>query len=393
MEVYILDALLRRETVVDRFESLIWTERFADVGDFELVVQSTRANRALFVAETKLATNDSYRVMVVKSVENKTDSDGKSLLTVKGYSLEETLKSRIAKMTTSNLITDPAWVITGTPGNVARTMFDQICRVGALNAGDKIPFITPGTIFSASTIPEPAFSITLTQPPAPLFDAIKGVCDIYDLGFRLVRNFDTSQLYFDIYSGSDRTTDQTSLPPVVFSPDLDNLQNTTEFTSTDGAKNCAYVFSNQGFEVVYPLGVAPDVAGFDRHVHMVQAEDIPGSPTAAQVSAALQQLGKDELAKLRSWSAFDGEFDQSSVYKYGRDYELGDLVEMRNSDGMANNMRVTEQIFVSDSEGDRSYPTLAINLFITPGSWLSWNYNQVWHDLDSDTTSVWANQP
>lgn len=393
MEVYILDSLLRRIAVVDVFDTLIWTERWQDIGDFQLVVESTRDNRSLFVAETKLAMNESYRVMVVKTVESKMGADGTALLTVKGFSLEDVLKNRVVKNTLSNLTTEPSWSITGKPADIARTMFDHICRTGALDPSDVIPFLMTGSLLPASTIPEPPTSITMTQPPDSLYNAIKNVCVLNDLGFRLIRNFDTSQLYFDIYSGSDRTTDQTFLPPVVFSPELDNLQDTTEFTSTDQTKNCAYVFSSQGFEVVYPLGVAPDVAGFERHVLMVSATALPGSPTPADVTAALQQLGQDELTKARAWSSFDGVIDQSSSYKYGVDYQLGDLVEMRNADSNVNMMRVTEQIFVSDKQGERSYPTLAINMFINPGSWLSWNYNQVWLDLDTDTNSVWGNQP
>jgi hypothetical protein len=55
-------------------------------------------------------------------------------------------------------------------------------------------------------------------------------------------------------------------------------------------------------------------------------------------------------------------------------------------------MRVTEQIFVSDSQGERSYPTLTVNTFITTGSWLSWMNNKVWLDLDGDATT-WSEQP
>ena len=75
------------------------------------------------------------------------------------------------------------------------------------------------------------------------------------------------------------------------------------------------------------------------------------------------------------------------------DYYLGDLVEMRNVDGIANQMRVTEQIFVSDKEGERIYPTLAINQFVSTGSWLSFAPGRSWIDYDDDTTTVWAILP
>jgi hypothetical protein len=48
MEVFILDSLLRRSQVVDKFESLIWTERFSEIGDFELDLKSTLEARGQF---------------------------------------------------------------------------------------------------------------------------------------------------------------------------------------------------------------------------------------------------------------------------------------------------------------------------------------------------------
>jgi hypothetical protein len=53
-------------------------------------------------------------------------------------------------------------------------------------------------------------------------------------------------------------------------------------------------------------------------------------------------------------------------------------------------MKVTEQIFVQDREGERAYPTLTLNTFINTGSWLSWNNNKTWSEL---TTEVWAELP
>jgi hypothetical protein len=224
-----------------------------------------------------------------------------------------------------------------------------------------------------------------------VYDAIAQICSTYNLGFRLLREYDTSNLWFDIYSGSDRTTGQSTLAPVVFAPGLDNLENTKELTIVENAKNVAYVFSPAGFEMVYPEDVDPDVEGFERRVLVVNASDITSENP--DVSAALIQRGKEELAKNRTYQAFDGEISQNSSYKYGIHYNLGDLIEMRNEDGIANNMRVTEQIFVSDKEGERAYPTLTLNVFINTGSWLSWMKDKTWLDLDSDTDSVWGNQP
>lgn len=390
MEIYILDGLLRRNQVVDKFESLIWTERWHSSGDFELDLKSTLENRSRFLVGSRLAINNSYRVMTVESVEDNTSADGKQTLKVKGRSLESMLEDRVVKYSMSDLTTEAEWVITGLPGDVARTMFDHICRApGALDTKDVIPFLQAGSMFPPDTIPEPQTPIEWKQKPAQLYGAIKEVCETYDLGFRLVRNFDTSQLYFDVYAGNDLTTRQTLLSPVVFAVGLDNIQNTTEFMSTQNSKNVAYVFSEQGFVVVYGEDVDPNVDGFDRRVIVVNANVDPAHP---DINGMLIQAGNEALLKNRARSLFDGEVNQRTEYTYGVDYELGDLVEMRNKDGIITYKRVTEQIFVADRNGERAYPTLALDLFAGENTWLSWtNKNTVWMDYDL-LPDTWADQ-
>jgi len=387
MEVYTLDSLLRRTQVVDQFDSLVWTERFQDIGDFELNVVSDAKNRSLFRPGTQLATNDSLRVMTVKIVEDHTDDEGKEMLKVVGDSLEQILEDRVVKDTLVSQFSE--WYLTGTPGDIARMMFDRVCRQGALSLADKIPFLMPGTIFPEDTLPEPTTPILWSQAPDSLLTALRNVCQTYDLGFRLVRNFDMSQLYFDIYPGNDRTSRQNELKPVIFAASLDSIQNTTEYSTIAGSKNVAYVFtevaSEQQYEIVYGENVDPDISGFERRVLYINATDINGDVSADDISTQLIQKGVEALQNARALELFDGEVNQHNQYKYGVDYELGDIVELRNKDGVVTYKRVTEQIFASDASGDRSYPTLAMDLFAGADTWLSWDSKPtVWSDFDTE---------
>lgn len=387
MELYVLDSLIRRVKVVDRYISLVWADRFKNYGDFELIIRSTLESRTTFKAKTWLACNESHHVMEIETVEDTTDDEGRHILTVKGHSIESIMSHRVAM----SALAGGKWTITGAPAAVARKLFHDICVLGVLDAGDIIPFVVEGTFLPTDTIAEPIDPITVDLDPQDLGKAIKDICDVWTLGFRLLRNFDTSQLYFSIYAGSDRTTNQTLLPPVVFSANLDNLQNTTEFTTVEGAKNVAYVYSPAGHRVVYPETIDPEIEGFERRAMLVQADDI--TVENPDVQAALLQRGLEALAQNRAYSAFDGEIDPNSQYKHGIDYFVGDLVEVQSTDGSVNQMRVVEQIFVSDSEGDRAYPTLAVNTFINTGSWLAWSANQTWLDYDADLTTTWSTLP
>jgi len=326
--------------------------------------------------------------MKIETVEDTVDDDGMKILVVKGPSIEQELSNRVAAADLDDTTTVPNWTITDQPADIARTIFTDICVTGTLDTDDILPFIASVAIEPDDNIPEPTDTVTLTFEIQDVFTAIQSICQTYDLGFRLIRNYDNSQLAFDIYTGSDRTTGQTLLPAVVFTPDFDNLKNTTELSSTAGSKNVAYVFSPVGFEVVYADGYDPTTVGFERKVLFVNADDID-DPVPATATALMQQRGKEELLKLRDFQAFDGEVSQLSAYKYGVDYYLGDLVETRNVDGVSNFMKVTEQIFISDAEGTRSYPTLSIRSFVQPDTWAGWP-NVVWFDYNADTTTTWS---
>lgn len=390
MELYILDNFFRRTRIVENFESLIWTERFKDVGDFELVTPSTFANKNRFLPGTRLGMSESNRVMTVETVEDDA-KDGGKLLTFKGPSLESILDQRIARAAMSDIPTDPTWTLTGTPSAIARQIFHDICVTGILDVSDIIPYINETNVFGTDTIAEPSTSVTIDIEPQSVLSAIKQLCDQYGMGFRLAKNLDEAQLYFNIYMGCDRTSRQTTFPAVIFSPSLDNLQNTSEVKSIAAYKNVAYVFGQTGYAIVYPEGVdGSTITGLDRRILMVTASDIDDLDPAT-LQANLQQRGIDELAKNRQVSAFDGEISQHSSYLYGRDYNLGDLVELQNSTGSGDDMRVTEQIFVSDKEGERRYPTLELNQYIQPGTWAAWDFSQVWEDLGD--TEYWADQP
>lgn len=469
MHIYVLDELLRRTALIDQYESLIWTERYSEKGDFELVVRSDTGMRALLPEGALLSIEPlSKRVMKVETVSKDRNDDGVAVLTVTGPSTEQVLDERVAMGSVTDLETVPKWILTGTPGDIARYIFQRICVDGILSPLDPIPFYQPGSVLPAGSIAEPLDPITVALDPDTVYNSIKKICDQYDLGFRLVRDETTAALYFDVYTGHDRTTLQSDYAAVVFSPELDNLANTKEYTSSEGYKNVAYVYGKFLAEYVYPDGIpAGSVQGLERRVLMVKAEDIeldtegietpdeiesgaveftdkltaidPDTIAAAVLAfrqdytgttdvnvaaaqfqdqlyagdaasivlaggryrtmhtqlreaqltaaysdyrAALIQRGKESLAEHRPVIAFDGEIPQTGSYIYGVHYNLGDLVESRDADGIATNMRVTEQIFVSDAEGVRSYPTLTIYRLITPGSWLSWDASQVWSDAD-----------
>jgi hypothetical protein len=324
--------------------------------------------------------------MTIETIEDKRSSDGKNILTLSGRSIEQIMEDRVARNTSATIDAVPTWDLTGPPAIIARTIFNTICRTGYPSATDKIPYLEAVITNQIYTRPEPGTSITVNLELQSVYQAIKDLCDAYGMGFYLIRVGDTSKLRFLVYTGNDRTLGQSTFPPVVFGHDLGTLDDTTELVSTENLKNVAYVYAKNGSAVVYAPGTDPSVSGFERRVLTVKADDITDAAGVVLTSKLLQK-GYDELAKVRGTFVFDGEINKNGTYKYRQDYFLGDLVTMRNSDGVNSSLRVTEQIFVSDSEGDRSYPTLSVELTATPGSWAAEDPTDTWA---SATTETWS---
>lgn len=407
MDIYILDALLRPVDVVDKFVSFIWTERFAGMGDFELVTLSNSANRKRFVADTMLSIPDSKRIMRVKTVEEKISEEAGEVLKIKGKELVQVAEERtVISIGVGGTPIYPTYDIYGTtPRAAMEFFFFTICVWGDNDPADVLPFMQPQeapSLYPADTIPDPPGTISWTQEPSSLYQTLLDISEAYDMGFRLYKDPNAAALYFEAYMGCDRTSSQTVYPPVIFSDDMTNLQDTTEFTSYENHYNVIqvlYIHKNdppegeEAIDVVDSVTVSdPQLAfssgGFERKVKLLKITSVPDD--IVDLPAYLTQLGKEELTKSRTSTVFDGEVDQDGLYLYERDYFLGDLVEVRGKNGSTAIMRVMEHIIKEDTAGKSAYPSLISKEYINPGTWASWKYDVEWSAMGS--TEFWENQ-
>lgn len=396
MEVYTLDSDYRRTDIIEQFESFIWTERWSDQGDFSLDIDPAFPDAGLFSKGKMVACSKSDRVMVCTTMENSKNDDGVRLLKITGASLESVMEDRANKYTAFGAPTsDPTYATWGngtsdTPMDIIRTIFNDACYSNSVVSEDEIYQMQSGAHYSTTgMITFPADTPVIQSEIDTLWNTIKTICDTYRLGFRIVRIEDATpsnpaKLYFEVYTGFDRTAGQSDLPAVIFSNQLDNLTDTSELSSISGYKNMAYVYSPHGTRMVLSSDLTTEPTGINRRVLLVNASDIDDA-AGPTLQDKLEQRGQQELAKARIVVGFDGKIPPLSGLVYGTDYMLGDLVEQRSDSGSRRVMRVTEQIFVSDKEGERSYPTLAQDSLIVAGSWDATLATKHWDDYTTET--------
>jgi hypothetical protein len=137
-------------------------------------------------------------------------------------------------------------------------------------------------------------------------------------------------------------------------PDMDSLLNSKEFVSSNNYKNVVYVTYKNKVSVHYFGSTEP--MGFNRRVIRV---DAPDRKVAADKEAAFRnQVAWNTLLQHRQAWAVDGQVQTVSLQKFGRDYYLGDVIELKGSDGVLSIAQVTEHIRSQDQYGYKEYPTL-----------------------------------
>lgn len=77
----------------------------------------------------------------------------------------------------------------------------------------------------------------------------------------------------------------------------------------------------------------------------------------AEYIKQLQAKGKEAMAETKITKAFEGEIDATRQFVYGKDFTIGDLVQVVNEYGMEAKSRVSELIQSQDVNGEAIYPT------------------------------------
>lgn len=366
MELYTLDGTFLRDTVVDEYESLIWTERYSKNGDFQLVLPST-PQRAIDLAEGQfvgLRGSDEVIQIQTQSIEN-------GLMTVNGITVETFFNERWILTSI-----DPAvheWKLRDHPGKILGKIVEETVIAGGdyLTPTYKIggilnemPYLVLGPTTAAGDI------VNVTVPFGPMYDALASIAETYKIGMKLYLSRADPFGYefsFTTWVGEDRTSAQLVNDLVRFSAGQDSLANGKELHSISGYKTVAYVFPpswspTTAVQVVYAPGVDPTSVGFDRRVLVLEASDISSDEVTGTVTliSLMQQKGKDALANNNFIKVFDGEVIPQPNFVYGTDYYLGDIVELVDQSGIPQRAMITEYIRSKDATGESGYPTVSV---------------------------------
>lgn len=350
MNIIVLDNNLCAKCILDEYESFIWVDKFYEPGTFELYTKVTNYILSNIKADDFLQISESDHTMIVEDISIESDIENGDHIKIVGRSLESMLDRRIV-WTQTNL---ECALYTG----IATLLDNAIVnpQIADRKINDFIYKLDPNKDLNTKI---KALTMDHQYTGDSLLDVITGLCSEKKVGYKITLN-EYNQFVFELYSGEDRTYNQDQNPFVVFSPSYGNIINSNYTEKSSVVKNVALV-AGEGEGTSRITSTVGSASGFARKEVYVDAKDIRKESLATnKYLAKLNSKGVDKLNEInKNRKEVDGKCDTSTLYKYGRDFFLGDIVQIENEYGMESPSRVTEFTWSSSSSGLETYPTFA----------------------------------
>lgn len=360
MDLVTLDSGYMPDSIISNYDSLIWSERFNTVGDFQITTGLIEEFMDMLPEGTFLSLRESTVPMIVETHQIDRKKNNPAVLTIKGRALESIFDRRVALPTLLPPISD--WAVNAKiPSDVAYFIAEKICVEGILDSDDIfepgiIQLITPDD-YLTSTGPTRQFTVpkgnlltqmlTLLQTEAKADPStVPATPAVVQHGIRGRRPAAPGAMGIEIYTGTDRTA------TVRFDANRRLLNDGTYLFSKVGSATDGYVLGPSTTLNMSKTSTAG--SGLSRRVILVDA-----TGTTITDTNALQAQGQSSLTEAHETAIFDGSINEDiNPYKFGVDYFLGDIVNLVGDYGLVEHARVTEFIRSKDSTGVKRFPTL-----------------------------------
>lgn len=367
-----------------RTDTLLWTERFQQLGDFELHTQAVNSVMTLLPERSMCSLLDTNEVMWVDSHEIDKNDDGVDELIVKGRSLEWILmrrywanapygkKSTMAQKYSVRQAVE-AWVwnaICNDTGN------DRIKTSASYPAGNALPnVIVTDSVPPSTDGPDQSRKVQNGY----VYDQMQEFMTSGKIGIRIIRPNGTSGRKVYIHADGEyeatSTTDITDLrfdfytsrdisDSIAFSWKAGHLDGPSYLLSSEQLMTGAFVDGDpRTHYYTDPDVIAGTNTGWNRLDGYVDGGSKDDGVTADDFEESLEDQGLRTVRKDGGHiNSVDAQISPSVNFKYGKDYRLGDKVLVQGQYGAQDKKWVTEFIRSQDVDGEKAFPTLSSTL-------------------------------
>lgn len=311
---------------IDDYESLQFTKRWYKPGEFELHININKNNTETLQKDNIiLLGSDIHKVGIIRHREMKLDENGKASeeLLIKGTTLNGITNRRIT--------VPPVGAAYDRIKDNAESIMKHYVDINCVNTTDikrKIPQL----------IIAPDLKRGIYTPWQTRYEqldlVIPEIAEWCDIGWDIYLDIVNKKWIFDVLEGKDLTTEQETLPPVIFSAEFDSIKGQLYVDSDLNYRNVGYA-GGQGDEEQRLIQQIGDGEGLDRLETFLDCSD------SIDITE-LTSNGQQKLAELKRIQSFEVDITQSS-FIYGQDYDLGDKVTIQSKRwGVTMDSRITE---------------------------------------------------
>lgn len=365
------DTKMESGELINGLTSKTWIERYRDPGEFKLIAPARTNIRNILPTGTLISHVNTKEIMIVENHEISGKKGDDIEITVTGSSFETILHQRIVGSNRKLMSVQPYKDYTLAKDltwrqivNLIRFYIDIQFLV---DPKDEIPYVSVSQIVD-QVIPSEYVGEILDRilERGSVYEHVLNLLTIDNLGIKTIRPPDKDNgpnTTLQIHRGVDRSKE------IIFSYALGQFENLDYLFSNKPLKNAALVSTTWCEMMVY----ADESAKYDRRVMSVEALDIdqdhdsmPEGLALDLVSIAMDQRGRKALKAQSEVALRRADLTQdSTVYKFRTDYDLGDLVAISGAyltgETDTTTLRVIEHIESEDQNGSVAYPTLAMD--------------------------------
>lgn len=353
MELYIFNRDLELKGILDTFTSLRWVRRYHKTGEFELHCALDPTTLKLLQRENIIYKKDDIEAGFIETRQLKISTDGKEYLEIKGKFLTNYLDRRISWDRVN---------FNGKTEELMRKLVSDNC-INPTNINRKIDNLILGNLkgFTEDIKYQNSFGNVLEQ--------LENISNTSNLGYRNILDIKTKKIIFDIYKGVDRTVNNGTIAPCIFSRDFENILEQEYMDSLNNYKNTCMI-AGAGEGSARKITSIEEGQGLDRYELYVDARDLSDTkqvekkdnegntetidvpiPDSEYIPMLLQR-GKEKLAECYEVQTFDSKINTQGNNVYKKDYDLGDIVTVVDKKwGIRIDTRITEIEEIYEEKG------------------------------------------
>jgi hypothetical protein len=325
---------------IDNYESLLFTRRWHEIGEFELRINRHKKHTELLQRGNLILLGASRnKVGIIRHREIALDENGKKTENwfVKGIALKGVVAQRIT--------VPPSGDSHDRASGAAETVIKYYVNNHIINPVDVKRKIDMLLLASDQ---QRGSNISWESRFKNLADELVEISKASGLGWDVFLDLQQKKWIFDVYEGRNLTVNQTENPPVIFSPQFESLKQLSFVESDYNYKNFGYI-AGQGEGADRRVVEVGEAEGFSRIETFIDSRDISEQDESGQalpeeqVIAKLQERGQQKLSEFAQEFFLEGQILTNSPFVYEKDYDLGDIVTIQNREwGVTRDARITE---------------------------------------------------